>query len=156
MGRRVTDSERPASRTLAEKLDHLFHTVRPAGQGEYSFEDVSATVRGRGGPTISASYIWQLRKGARDNPTKKHLEALADFFGVPPSYFLDDAAAGRVDAQLELLTALRDTAVRQMALRASGLTEESISAVAETIERLRQLEGLTEPKQSPQDLDKDS
>lgn len=136
---------RPASRTLAEKLEHLFRTVRPAGRGEYSFEEVSSSIRDKGGPTISASYIWQLRKGLRDNPTKKHLEALADFFGVPPAYFFDDNAAAKVEAQLDLLAAMRDASVRQMALRASGLSEESIGAVAETIERLRHLEGLTGP-----------
>lgn len=134
--------KRPASRTLAEKLDHLFGTVRPKGRGEYSFEEVSSSIRDRGGPTISASYIWQLRKGLRDNPTKRHLEALADFFGVPPSYFFDDDATAQIEAQLEVLAALRDASVRRMALRASGLSEESISAVAETIERLRHLEGL--------------
>lgn len=150
----MAESERPGTRTLAEKLEHLFSVVRPAGRGEYSFEEVSSSIRARGGPTISASYIWQLRKGLRDNPTKRHLEALADFFGVPPSYFLDDDASARVERQLELLAALRDASVRRMALRASGLSDESISAVAETIERLRHLEGLPGP-QPPQESEED-
>jgi hypothetical protein len=42
-------------------------------------------------PTDPATYLRQLRKGLRDNPTKRHLEALADFFGVAPIYFFDDA-----------------------------------------------------------------
>lgn len=150
----MAESGRPGTRTLAEKLEHLFSVVRPAGRGEYSFEEVSSSIRARGGPTISASYIWQLRRGLRDNPTKRHLEALADFFGVPPSYFLDDDVSGRVERQLELLAALRDASVRRMALRASGLSEESISAVAETIERLRHLEGLPGP-QPPQESEED-
>jgi len=147
----VTESEPTAARTLAEKLDQLFRTVRQPGRGEYSFEEASASIRERGGPTISASYIWQLRKGARDNPTKKHLEALADFFGVPPSYFFDEEATVQIEKQLDLLAALRDASVRQMALRASGLSEESISTVADTIERLRHLEGLHGPSSDEQD-----
>lgn len=147
----MTESEPAAPATLAEKLEQLFRTVRPPGRGEYSFEEVSASIRERGGPTISASYIWQLRKGARDNPTKKHLEALADFFGVPPSYFFDEETTAHVEAQLDLLAALRDASVRRMALRASGLSEESISAVADTIERLRHLEGLQGPATHAQD-----
>src|SRR3954453_11789531 len=75
-------SDGVAPMTLAEKLDRLFQTVRPRDGGEFTFEEVAEGIRGRGGPTVSATYIWQLRKGLRDNPTKKHLEALADFFGL--------------------------------------------------------------------------
>ena len=141
----MADDGTAARRTLAEKIDHLFHTVRPAGGGEYSHEDVASGIRAQGGPTISATYLWQLRKGLRDNPTKKHLEALSMFFGVPPAYFFDEDDADRIDAELEMLAAMRDTSVRQIALRASGLSAESLDAIAEMIELVRQLEGLDRP-----------
>jgi transcriptional regulator with XRE-family HTH domain len=137
----MADSQ-PRRRTLAEKLDHLFRTVHPGAREEYTFEEVARAVQAGGGPTISATYLWQLRKGLRDNPTKKHLEALADFFGVSPAYFFDDAATARIDAELALLSALREASVRQIALRATGLSPESLGAIAEMIERVRQLEGL--------------
>jgi transcriptional regulator with XRE-family HTH domain len=130
-----------APKTLAEKIERLFTIVRPA-KGEYSYDHVARTIEERGGPTISASYLWQLRKGSRDNPTKKHLEALADFFGVPPAYFFDDETAARIDAELDLLAAVRDTDVRHVALRASGLSTQTLKAITEMIERARQLEGL--------------
>lgn len=133
-----------APRTLAEKVDRLFRVVHPAGRDEYSYQDVAAAIREGGGPTISATYVWQLRKGIRDNPTKKHLEALADFFGVSPAYFFDDEAAARIDAELSLLAALRDSSVRNVALRARGLSAQSLDAITEMIERVRQLEGLPE------------
>lgn len=138
-----TDASSPpgAPRTLAEKVDHLFRTVRPA-KGEYSYEAVASAIRDAGGPTISAAYVWMLRKGQRDNPTMKHLEALASFFGVPAAYFFDDAVAAQVDEQLSLVAALRDSAVRKMALRASGLSSESLGTIADMIERVRTLEGL--------------
>ncbi|MFC4015242.1 helix-turn-helix domain-containing protein [Nonomuraea purpurea] len=129
-------------RTLAAKLNHLFQTVHPRAGGEYSFEEVAEAIRSRGGPTISATYVWQLRKGIRDNPTKRHLEALAGFFGVPPAYFFDDEATERIDAELELLSALRDAPVRQLALRASGLSTKSLETITGMIERIRELEGL--------------
>src|SRR6478736_3684531 len=138
----MADDGTPARRTLAQKVDHLFHSVRPTGGGEYSHEDVASGIRAQGGPTISATYLWQLRKGLRDNPTKKHLEALSTFFGVPPAYFFDEDDADRIDAELEMLAAMRDRSVRQMALRASGLSERSLDAITEMIERVRQLEGL--------------
>jgi transcriptional regulator with XRE-family HTH domain len=128
--------------TLAAKLDRLFRTIHPPNKAEYSFEDVASTIRDGGGPTISATYIWQLRKGLRDNPTKRHLEALAGFFDVSPAYFIDDEVAERIDAELDLLVALRDAPVKQIALRAVGLSHESLSTIIDMIERVRQLEGL--------------
>ncbi|MEJ2854224.1 MULTISPECIES: helix-turn-helix domain-containing protein [unclassified Saccharothrix] len=132
--------------TLAAKVDHLFRTVRPHDGGEYSFDEVARAIRDKGGPTISATYLWQLRKGIRDNPTKRHLEAVAGFFGVPPAYFFDDAETERIDAQLALLTALRDAPVRQIALRANGLSARSLEAIADMVERVRELEGLPQPE----------
>jgi hypothetical protein len=143
----MADTEGTGTRTLAEKLEHLFRTVHPAGRGQYSFEEVATAIRARGGPTISATYLWQLRKGLRDNPTKRHLEALAWFFGVPPAYFFDDEAAARIDAELGLLAALRDASVRQIAMRSAGLSPESLGTIAEMVERVRQLEGLPDPEQ---------
>ncbi len=134
---------------LAARVDHLFRTVRASDGGEYTFEEVAEAIKARGGPTISASYVWQLRKGQRDNPTKRHLEALAEFFGVPPAYFFDDAAAARIDAELALLTALRNTPVRQIALRATGLSEKSLATIADMVERVRELEGLPESDGRP-------
>ncbi|MBI4943603.1 MAG: helix-turn-helix transcriptional regulator [Actinobacteria bacterium] len=134
----------PAARTLAEKIDHLFTAVRPA-KGEYTHEQVAKAIEDAGGPTISATYLWQLRKGMRDNPTKKHLEALSGFFGVPPAYFFDDEAAAAVDAELALLTALRDPKVRELATRAAGLSPETLSTLIDMTSRARQLEGLADP-----------
>jgi transcriptional regulator with XRE-family HTH domain len=129
-------------RRLADKLNHLFTTVHPADRGAYSNDEVAAAIRGRGGPTISATYIWMLRRGDRDNPTLKHLEALAAFFGVPAAYFFDDDAAARIDAELDLLAKMRDVGVHRVALRMAGLSPRSLRSIAEVIERVRELEGL--------------
>lgn len=136
-------SEDAAPTTLAAKLNRLFSTVAPRGGGEYTYEDVAEAIRNKGGPTISATYLWQLRKGLRDNPTKRHLEALAGFFGVPPAYFFDSAEAERIDAELALLAALRDGPVRQIAMRANGLSAKSLEAITEMVDRVRELEGLS-------------
>lgn len=135
--------EQRLARSLAEKLDSLFELFHRPGGGQYTHEEVAVALRERGGPTISATYVWQLRKGHRDNPTKRHLEALADFFGVPPSYFFDDEAAARIDEELKLLAAMRDASVRGVALRAAGLSTDSLTFVREAIEHARRLEGLT-------------
>jgi transcriptional regulator with XRE-family HTH domain len=127
---------------LAAKLDRLFRTFHRPGGAEHSYNEVARRIREEGGPTISATYIWQLRTGKRDNPTKSHLEALADFFGVNPAYFFDEGASERVDAQLQLLGAMRDSGVDQFALRSFGLSSETLKAIAQIIENARKAEGL--------------
>lgn len=139
----MVERARRERRSLAQKLDHLFSTVRPP-KGEYTHEEVAQAIREQGGPTISATYVWQLRKGLRDNPTKNHMEALAQFFGVPAAYFFDEDAAERIDAELELLSAMRDSSVRQMALRATGLSKESLESITGIIENARRIEGLSD------------
>lgn len=136
-----------APSTLADKLDHLFRAMHPP-KGEYSYEDVASAIRKAGGPTISATYVWQLRRGMRDNPTKKHLEALGTFFGVPPSYFFDEDVATRMDTQLELLTALSDPSVRDVALRSAELSPEGLQAVQAMIDQVRLLEGRPATRRS--------
>lgn len=131
----------PYARSLADKLNHLFahHTSRN-GQ-EYSNEQVAAAISGRGEVTISQSYIWQLRKSKKDNPTCKHLQALADFFGVPVSYFFDDDVTDRVDQQLEQLRSeqirLNEIAgrsdVQLMAMRAGELSPHRRKLVMELL-----------------------
>jgi transcriptional regulator with XRE-family HTH domain len=133
----------PAGTSFAARLDHLFRTVHPQGRGEYSYREVAKAIDDRHGPTtISASYLNQLRTGVKDNPTKRHIEALAEFFGVPAAYFFDDGAAARIDAELELLAALRDTGVRQIAMRAAGLPPQGLESVRQIIELARSVSGL--------------
>ena len=128
--------------TLAAKLDHLFRTVHPPGRGELTYEEVAEGIRARGGASISGVYVWQLRTGKRTNPTVSTLKSLAEFFGVPPAYFLDEEARARIDAQLDLLAAMRDARVSRIALRSFGLSAESLQAIAGVIENARRLEGL--------------
>jgi transcriptional regulator with XRE-family HTH domain len=136
------DGSAPEPGGLAHKLDRLFETMRPSPAREYTHDEVARAIAAAGGPTISGTYVWQLRSGRRDNPTKRHLEALATFFGVAPAYFFDDERAEVIDRQLDLAVAMRDAKVRTVALRASGLSTESIDAVLSMLDRVRELEGM--------------
>ncbi|GAA1672987.1 helix-turn-helix domain-containing protein [Fodinicola feengrottensis] len=123
----------------------MFHTVRKSNQREYSNDEVSAAIARDQDETISSSYIWYLRSGQRDNPTLRHLTALARFFGVPAAYFFDDEATERVEAELALLTAMKDAGVRDVALRAAGLSPASLRTIYDVIARVSELEA-TAPK----------
>ncbi|MFP8903875.1 helix-turn-helix domain-containing protein [Streptomyces atacamensis] len=139
-------------RALAEKVDRLFRVVHPEGRGPYSLREVARGIADMGGPAMSPSFLHQLRNGQRDNPGIKYLKAIADFFGVPPSYFFDGEEGRRVDAELSLLESMRDNQVRSVALRASGLSSETLRTVQAFIERARELEGLNENGQSREEV----
>jgi len=125
--------KKATSRTLAEKLDHLFTTVRPAADRTYAHQEVADAIAERGGPTISGPYLWQLRNGIRDNPTKRHIEALSAFFGVPVSYFFDDDLAAEIDEQLEIAAAFRSGAIRDTVLRLAELSPEAQRMVSDLV-----------------------
>ncbi|MFC3690348.1 helix-turn-helix domain-containing protein [Aquipuribacter hungaricus] len=140
----MTDSDAP--RSLAEKLDHLFATVPTPEGREASYREVADAIANRGGPTISPSYVWQLRSGTKDNPTMKHLQALASYFGVDVAYFFDNTVTTRVADELTLLDATRDPAVRAVALHAAGLSPDSVDLVVAVIDAARRLEENQQPR----------
>ncbi|MFI1261062.1 MULTISPECIES: helix-turn-helix domain-containing protein [Streptomyces] len=145
------------SPTFAQLLDYLFREVHPPSRGPYTYAEVAEGIRqasvgeGRG---VTASAIQQLRTGAKRNPTRHTIKALADFFGVPAGYFFDGAAAERTKAEIGLLAAMRDQDVRRVALRANGLSVDSLNMLSTVIEQARKLEGLANDG-SPQGLDLD-
>src|SRR5213595_4204669 len=109
-------------RTFAERLDHLFKEVHPPNRGPYTYAEVAQAIleaSGGDGTVISASGIQQLRTGTRANPKMGTIKALADFFGVPASYFFDDEVAERTKAEITLVTAMRDQKVARVALRSA-------------------------------------
>jgi transcriptional regulator with XRE-family HTH domain len=144
---------------LTNRLNRLFETVHPPGRGPYSNEEVAKAIRAQGGD-ISKQYIAYLRKGERDNPRMRHLEALARFFGVKSAYFFDDDTASETDTKLSQLAALRaagahaddllalkDAEVTQIAMRAVGLSPRGLRFASALLDQLRLMEGL--PPQQP-------
>lgn len=113
---------------------------------------------GAGGQTVSHATIQKIRKGEITDPKVSTLTVIAGFFGVPVTYFFDDAVADRVDAKLaklkesveltraqrELAEVLDDGAVRDVAVRMNGLSVGSLRAIRGVVEQARRLEGLPE------------
>jgi hypothetical protein len=125
---------------IASRLDLLFRTVHPADRGPYSIAEVVSAINASGEATISVGYLWQLRKGHRDNPTYKHLLALSRFFGVSPMYFFPEEDANRGAVPADVALALKDDAVRETALRAAGLSERSLQVIRDMITSVRALD----------------
>lgn len=129
-----------AQPTLADRLDHLFSVHGGETGREPTYREVATAIANRGGPTVSPSYIWQLRTGLKDNPTLKHLEALAGYFEVEAAYFFDASIAERVDADRALSLAMSVPAIRRIALASVQLSPESLAMVRAVIERTCALE----------------
>jgi transcriptional regulator with XRE-family HTH domain len=127
---------------LAARLNKLFEVMRRPNTPPLSNAAAAAAITSQTGVSISPAYLWQLRNGVKDNPTVQHLRAIAEFFGVPASYLIDRDPDPQIDAQLNLLQALRDSGVRDLAMRASGLTPQALNSVALILDRVRELERL--------------
>ncbi|MDT3397279.1 helix-turn-helix transcriptional regulator [Streptomyces sp. B1866] len=130
-------SNRDDPRLVARRLDHLFRNVHPPTRGPYTITEVAEATG------VSFSAIQQLRAGKKNNPTMATIRALAEFFGTSPLYFfLDDDAAQKEEAQLDLLAAVRDGDVAEVALRASGLSPDGLREVRSMVDYVRHREGL--------------
>jgi len=136
-------AEQDSRRTvIAERLNHLFTSLRPDGR-QYTMREVADGINAEAGhQVISVQYLSQLRLGQRSVPSYEKLAAVAKFFGVDVRYFSDDLTASTTDEQLEVLQAMGDAGVRSVALRASGLSDASLGAVKALIEHMRSQEGL--------------
>lgn len=136
----ASESAEPSE--LSIKLNKLFDTMRKPSDPPLSNAAAADAITRKTGTPISAAYLWQLRTGVKTNPTVTHLRAIAQFFGVAPSYLVDPGIDPDIDAQLNLLQAMRDAGVRDLAMRASGLTPQAINSLRAMVDHARQLEQL--------------
>ncbi|WP_328765074.1 hypothetical protein [Streptomyces sp. NBC_00272] len=99
--------------------------------------------------TIRNLHLGTNQKGQAPNPTVDTLDWLGAGFGIKAgaTYFLDEASAESVDAQLNALqqlaglkAALGNSAVVALAERASGLSDNSLHMLVSLAERLKTLE----------------
>ena len=122
-------------RDFAEKLAHLIATVHPAGRGPYSYREIEAGIADHEG-AMTAAFVQQLAAGKQPYPRKHHIEALATFFGVAPSYFFDEATADQFDAEISQLVDWRNSEEGQLAQRINSLSPEHRNAVSTMIDHL--------------------
>ncbi|MCX4681612.1 hypothetical protein OG413_41155 [Streptomyces sp. NBC_01433] len=127
--------------SFAERLNYLFDRVRPPGAEEFSNAHVARTISSYGDKSITGAYIGQLRRGVKQ-PTLKLIPLFAKFFGVKAAFFVEDETTRRVTGQFELLRELSQAGVKQVALRAIGLSPQSLNEVMKKIEAVREQEGL--------------
>lgn len=113
-------------RTLAAKLARLFavHRLVPRQVAE-------AINTEHGERMISKQYLYQLLNGEKTNPTWKHLELLASYFQVSTEYFRDTDESRRLAEQYELLAAVQQGEITELAARWPGMTAGHRSALVD-------------------------
>ncbi|MFI1171898.1 helix-turn-helix domain-containing protein [Streptomyces melanogenes] len=125
---------------LADRINFLFSTIRDSNGQRYSNEQVAAAIR-KSGVVISQSYIWQLRRKKKTNPTLRHLQALADFFRVPVSYFFESGICDHLEPVMSNFEeTAKDSQIRLIAMRTEGLSEARRRQVLEFLDVISQLE----------------
>lgn len=138
-------------RSLAEALTALI-AKKAERDGEAAVADqVIGAAIGK-----SRTTVWKLRTGQEANPKIETLEALARFFGVRVSYFLDEDSAAVADEQLDSLVAARRllevaeaNGVQGINARLGSLSADSLAAVARLIEQLGESEGRPAHRHAP-------
>ncbi|MEU7176388.1 XRE family transcriptional regulator [Micromonospora tulbaghiae] len=135
-------SERPLLRKFDQRLNELIAALYPDERKRPGYGRLAKEIRETTGGAISGTYLWELATGKKRNVTLEQLDVLAEFFGVPPEYFLNEETAERVNSQLKLATALRDARVRNLALRAEGLSAESLDALLIMVNAARKVQHL--------------
>lgn len=124
---------------LAERLDVLFRTVpRPGTSATWTNEAVAEALTERG-VSVTAPYLSQMRTGRRFNPSAQLLAGIAEFFGVPLTYFFEEHE--RIADQLDSLARVRDAQWSALLARTHHLSEESqadLVAIMEAVLRVRE------------------
>ncbi|MFH8642488.1 hypothetical protein [Streptomyces goshikiensis] len=144
------------ARRIADRLDSLLarEAARTGGSAPTYRELADRINRIAGHDVISKDTIRNLhlgsnQKGQAPNPTVDTLDRLGAGFGIKAgaTYFLDEARAETVDAELDALqqlaslkTALGNGEVVALAQRASGLSDNSLHMLVSLADRLKALE----------------
>ena len=122
-------------RDVAGRLNHLFGIVKNERTGEpYSSADVARMSLG----DLAEEEVEGLRTGTLENPTISQVIALADAFGVHPSYFLEKGGKPALLGEQEI-NALEDQRARAILNKSLSLSDREKDMVLDMIQHLGEL-----------------
>lgn len=137
---------RPLLHKFTERLNELIRTVYPDDSKRPGYGRLAKEISETTGGAISGTYLWELTTGRKRNVTLEQLDILAQFFGVPPEYFLNDEVFEHVREQLTLATALKDAQVRNIALRSQGLSPAALNSLLTMVNEARRMGASRDPE----------
>ena len=125
---------------VAERLTLLFERYRQPNSKKWTYRQVAEWINERFGQDkeiISASYVFQLKSGARPNPSQKMLEMVAAFFNVDPGVLiaqnLDEGSLPDAD-EVVIRQALADGGLRHAMLLLAGVRRDRLPAALAVLE----------------------
>ena len=122
-------------RAISDRLNHLFDTIKNERTGEpYTNAEVARMSVG----DLTEADVEGVRTGALENPTIGQVVALAEAFGVHPSYFLDTGKEPALLGEQEL-DALGDQRARAILNESLGLSDREKDMVLDMIQHLGKL-----------------
>jgi transcriptional regulator with XRE-family HTH domain len=124
-----------AKRDVAGRLNHLFEIVKNERTGEpYSSADVARMTLG----DLTEDEVEGIRTGALENPALNQVVALAEAFGVHPSYFLETGKRPALLGEQEM-NALGDRRARAILNKSLSLSDREKDMVLDMIQHLGDL-----------------
>ena len=124
-----------AKRDVAGRLNHLFEIVKNERTGEpYSSADVARMTLG----DLTEDEVEGIRTGALENPALNQVVALAEAFGVHPSYFLETGKRPALLGEQEI-NALGDRRARAILNKSLSLSDREKDMVLDMIQHLGEL-----------------
>ncbi len=132
----ATRFEQPAEeRGIADRLNHLFVAIKNERTGEpYTNAEIARISLG----DLTEEEVGGIRTGTLENPTVSQVLALAEAFGVHPSYFLDTGKEPALLGEREI-NALGDRRARAILNRSLDLSDREKEMVLDMIEHLGRL-----------------
>jgi transcriptional regulator with XRE-family HTH domain len=135
IGRAPRVEQRPGARTMADRLNHLFEVIKNQRTGEpYTNSDVARLSLG----DLTEEDVGGIRSGKLENPNIGQVAALAEAFGVHPSYFLETGRELTLLGEQEI-DALSDQRVRAILNESLGLSDREKDMVLDMIQHLSRL-----------------
>jgi hypothetical protein len=129
--------ESPQAR-LARKLNLLLDLHESRGEGPLSYRDISEKMAELGTPLSRSRWAYMRSGDSSLAMDQALLQNLAAFFGVDRRYLLEDSAEvpDLVEAQLNLLKAMREARVKNFAARQlQDLSPETLARLQEVIDK---------------------
>jgi transcriptional regulator with XRE-family HTH domain len=136
-GKGTSSGSLPKDGSIAEKAKRLFEVVRNEKSGEpYTNAEVARMSLG----DLSEEHIEQIRSGKLANPSMNQVVALADVFGVHPSYFLDAARKPPLLDE-EAMRILQDETVSAIAHKSLHLPGRERQMILSIIQQFEDTQG---------------
>ena len=125
----------PRKRGIADLLNRLFEAIKNERTGEpYTNAEVTRMSLG----DLTEEEVGGIRTGALENPTISQVVALAEVFGVHPSYFLDTGKEPALLGEQEIY-ALGDRRAREILNKSLDLSDREKDMVLDVIQHLGRL-----------------